>query len=239
MKENVPSGTELEHKAANAWSDKNWDDHAWKVKKEAFLAGVEWQRSQTCHVSSHPGYCTVPGHVNEVLEPTKASSSAHACHACTRRQMHSAPWKRFWEKVDRNGPTIVETPCWVWTGAIHGSGYGNFWLEDEQTVSAHRFAYELVHGQIPDNRLLMHRCDNPVCVNPAHLAPGTDADNMGDASAKGRIGHSNRYSKETRSEAIAAIRSGEKRASISKRMGMSTRVLRRWVQLEHAEDDRA
>jgi hypothetical protein len=88
---------------------------------------------------------------------------------------------RFWEKVDRSGE------CWVWTGRRTPRGYGEFGLHKPGRSSrAHRVAWELTHGPIPDGMCICHACDNPPCCNPAHLFLGTSADNTRDMDEKGR-----------------------------------------------------
>lgn len=91
---------------------------------------------------------------------------------------------RFWAQVDmRSG--IWE--CWEWTGARLPRGYGFAW---DNAVGAnrlaHRLAWELTNGPIPDDLWVLHRCDNPPCVRPDHLFLGTAADNAHDMMAKGR-----------------------------------------------------
>jgi hypothetical protein len=94
--------------------------------------------------------------------------------------------QRFWEKVDRRGPD----ECWEWLASTikKRGGYGQFGIQRDGrniNVYAHRFAYELTHGTIPVG-LLRHSCDNPPCCNPAHLIPGSHADNTDDMMARGR-----------------------------------------------------
>jgi hypothetical protein len=96
---------------------------------------------------------------------------------------------RFWPKVDKYGPVPSHRPelgqCWLWTAGRNRQGYGKVWVDGE-TIPAHRAAYELTHGSLPDDLWVLHECDNPPCVNPAHLFTGDAAANMRDRDQKGR-----------------------------------------------------
>jgi HNH endonuclease len=93
------------------------------------------------------------------------------------------PVIRFWTKVERGAPD----ECWMWTGGIQGKGYGQFYPQKRNPQGAHRFAWELANGtKVPPGMHVMHSCDTPRCVNPAHLSVGTAAQNHADKTAKGR-----------------------------------------------------
>lgn len=79
--------------------------------------------------------------------------------------------------------------CWLFDGALHRDGHGAIGGETgarRQMLKAHRVAYELAVGPIPEGQVVCHRCDVPACVNPAHLFLGYPRDNALDMWAKGR-----------------------------------------------------
>lgn len=99
--------------------------------------------------------------------------------------------ERFWEKVDKSGGP---DSCWHWLGS-QPQGYGRIRGEDRnlpQLVATH-VSWEMVNGAIPPGMVVCHRCDNPPCVNPAHLFIGTMKDNTRDMVAKTRHCHGERY----------------------------------------------
>jgi HNH endonuclease len=102
---------------------------------------------------------------------------------------------RFWSKVLRTDG------CWPWIAHVHKWGYGQFTYTHGRTRLAHRVAWELTYGPIPDGLFVCHRCDNPACCRPDHLFLGTAADNMADRDRKGRVavgGRNGRYTQPER-----------------------------------------
>src|SRR3990167_3892348 len=80
------------------------------------------------------------------------------------------------------------TGCWLWTGATRYDGYGTRPWRGKTSAQAHRIAWEVFRGPIPDGLQVLHRCDVRCCVNPDHLFLGTQLDNMRDMIQKGRKG---------------------------------------------------
>jgi hypothetical protein len=109
---------------------------------------------------------------------------------CCSRRCHftlSTAWKRspetvaarFWSNVHKG------ERCWIWTAAKHRYGYGACG-KDYGDTRAHRAAWMLTNGPIPKGKVICHKCETKLCVNPAHLFLGTQADNMADNKAKGK-----------------------------------------------------
>lgn len=88
--------------------------------------------------------------------------------------------ERFWRRVSKSDS------CWTWNGATNGVGYGIFTV-GYRRILAHRFSWQLHTGEECEAPVLRHTCDNPLCVRPEHLVPGTQKDNIQDALSRQRL----------------------------------------------------
>ena len=127
---------------------------------------------------------------------------------------------RFWGRVRLSGTD----ECWLWQGGITEKGYGTMWV-NRRNVRAHRIAWELVNGPIPDGQCCLHKCDRRLCVNPSHLFLGNNADNVADMVAKNRQakGAATGHTKLTECDVLVIrerLASGETQESIASDFGV-------------------
>lgn len=149
-------------------------------------------------------------------------------HAERRYHKGATAEQRFWAYVTkRRGPGA----CWEWTGMTSTAGYGFLHVRPGERVMAHRFSYELHIGPIPVGKLVLHRCDNPPCVNPRHLFCGTQKENIADMFAKGRgkpgdmTGVHNHQARITENDVRAIRVSGDRAWQAAERYGVSISLI--------------
>jgi hypothetical protein len=126
--------------------------------------------------------------------------------------------------------------CWLWTGQIVRFGYGLIKNQNRRPRMAHRVSYELHRGHIPDGLLVCHRCDNPPCVNPAHLFLGTYADNNRDCQKKGRNTRGERHAgAKLTTDEVRSIRrmyaAGTSQAQLAREFGTSPATIWRIIKM--------
>ncbi len=137
---------------------------------------------------------------------------------------------RFWSKVDRRGPD----DCWEWIAARDRNGYGQFWDPARRTMGlAHRFSYAQFVAPLPTSErpgsggvLVRHTCDNPPCVNPAHLIRGGQVQNMAEMKARGRQPN-NRRERNPKAK-LTAEQVAEIRKTYTGRYGEKMEIARRY-----------
>ena len=159
------------------------------------------------------------------------SGNNSSCGCAPRGPQRRPPAERFWENVDKSaGPT----ECWPWTASLYTNGYGSFAAGGRYggCVRAHRAAWGLTNGEIPDGLVVCHSCDNRRCVNPAHLFLGTRMDNVRDMCAKGRQtrGEKNAASRLTERD-VRSIRALRAKGLIMREIAAEFGVTRKAVEL--------
>lgn len=134
---------------------------------------------------------------------------------------------RFWAYANR-GPADA---CWEWTGARHERGYGVLTVRNgprhKKLLKAHRISWQMANGR-PPRLPILHSCDNPPCVNPAHLREGTIQQNHDDAVARGRTlpGERNGRARLTAKQ-VAAIRADPASSlTLAPRYGVAASTIR-------------
>ena len=128
----------------------------------------------------HASFTRFPSHAKGTLH-----GRPHCCSVACANVLRVArePLEAyFWRHVSKTDS------CWLWIGGKQGQGYGLISRRDTRLL-AHRFSWELHHGSIAEDMVVCHRCDNPICVNPAHLFLGTQKDNVRDMMRKDRHDH--------------------------------------------------
>ena len=105
----------------------------------------------------------------------------HTFEPIKPNQFHCSLKCRFWDKVEILDPNN----CWNWTASKSSNTYGSFQYKNH-SIRAHRMAWILAYGPIPNNLYVLHHCDNRLCCNPTHLFLGTQADNIKDCVKKNR-----------------------------------------------------
>lgn len=172
-------------------------------------------------------FCGVSFEYRAANEAVKRLFCSVACIGANKKKVTFETFPdRFWPRVDKTPGHGPNGDCWIWVGKMNDHGYGIARLGNKST-GAHRAIFMFLNGELPSNIFVCHHCDNPACVNPAHLFAGTIKDNVQDAVMKGRIkkGSANVASKLNEEQVLEIRRrysEGERQVDLAKEFGINT-----------------
>lgn len=174
-------------------------------------------------------YCNTPFHRyrSQILNKKGEMRKIFKCPNCRKAD----PKIRFWQKVDK---TSSPNGCWLWIGSLNADGYGNFPWEEIKEYRAHRIAWLLTNGPIPDGVYVLHKqtCTSRKCINPEHLYLGDQFDNMKDALEQGTFSHQKgtlNANSLLNEDAVREIRKEYRRGNVAflaKKFGVSIATIR-------------
>ena len=203
--------------------------------------GYRQRCSRECYAKSRTGTQRTPRITktckqcgqNFSIRPVELSygRGGYCCKHCFDEAQRGDPYGRLWNRVDKSdGPGA----CWPWTGKSKVRGYPVMRFNGKQRRVA-RIILELDGRPAGTNQLACHTCDNPPCCNPAHLYPGSPADNVDDRQKRERfrwaVGEERRNTKLTTTQVLeirSAHQSGESYESLARRFGVTSGNIR-WI----------
>jgi len=190
-----------------------------EYKKKSHTGVVQWLKSVTCSRS-----CAGKMKPKPTLEKRKS---------------------KFWGKVDKSLGLGPNNDCWEWRGYTNINGYGIV-RSGGKNYMTHRLSFEFENGYIDPDLYILHSCDNPPCVNPAHLRQGTHAENMNDMVIRGRTNAPrgiNHYASTITDTHVRAIRKDQRPCSlVAKEYGVSAsivngiRTMQKWKHITDEEN---
>jgi hypothetical protein len=148
--------------------------------------------------------------------PSRKTGGLFCSGACQRKGRKQRQLQDSFNK--RRGAT-TGNGCVLWNGAIRNNGYGCLGIH-----SAHRLSYEFAVGPVPDGMHILHKCDNRLCINPEHLFPGTNSDNITDKLSKGRQAKGEMFNRKLTNDDVQSIRKAYRGGAAQKELARKFNV---------------
>ncbi len=217
---------------------------AWEIVNGPIPAGLVIRHMCNNPCCVNPEHLLTGTYADNVADMMRSGRWMNAPNTYVR-PVRPTDAERFYAKVSK---TPTDTGCLEWLGCCSPRGYGQFGWKGK-IYTAHRVAWELVNGPIPDGSLCCHKCDNRKCCNPAHIFLGTHADNMRDMVDKGRhvsVRGEQNYNTKLTEQDVIAIRgekfAGWRRCDIAQHFGISGKQVgiilsrKNWAHIDATQD---